>query len=174
MTHKQFRTLLIFSALFTLSTIAYGIYTGIKLGSDAAIMVSEIQSDKQLNMYVTDQAETLSTARTMRTVLGVTAAVLGLIAWVGLFYFWKPSRIIFSLNIMLLYVIGPFINYSALEAIRSGPLVDHYSKFFSNNLDPVNSIMTSIGTFIDSAIIIVIFTSLGSHLFSEHKETKKT
>jgi hypothetical protein len=153
MNRFQFRGLLITYAVGWLVLGAYSGHYGLLLAEEA-LMSDEIHQPQAANAWE-DVLGLLGAG-----LVGFGGTMLAVITWIGLFFFWKPARILYAVYLGLVYLLLPLVGgilYSSTEADASTSL----SQVQTPWIDALGSIIS----LLDGAILVIIFSAVGSHLF---------
>ena len=168
MTRRKFRDLLLIYLLLALAGSAYGIYLGTTFGRAAGELVSKIEIDASVKKDIEQFHEFASEGQAASTYISTASLLLLIAAWVGLFNFWKPARVIFGGYLLLVYLLSPIFEFDPGEIPAGNRLFDFYCRVLMDHPGFMAEILGTVTTAFDTLLALVVFTASGSHLFDKN------
>jgi hypothetical protein len=156
MNQSQFRGLLIVYAVGWLILAAHSFYYGLLLAEET-LMANEAP-----------QPQAGSAWESVLWFLGgglvgFGGTMLAVVAWLGLFVFWKPARVLYAVYLALVYVLVPLVG----GVLLSSGEVDVTTSVVSPLQMPWLQALRSIISLLEGAILVVVFSGVGAHLFEK-------
>jgi hypothetical protein len=155
MNQSQFRGLLIVYAVGWLILAAFSGYLGLLLGAEA------LMSDEALQPQAATARETV--LGLLMGLLAFGGTVLAVVAWLGLFVFWKPARILYAIYLGLVYLALPSVGgilHSSEQANVSASLLLQLQSPWIEALESITALL-------EGAILVIVFSRVGAHLFEK-------
>ena len=174
MTRRLFRDILLVYALYWLIAVAYSIYVGTTLGPEAGKAAAELINNKELMQELVAHTEQSSQIQSIRWSITIITSCLIVITWIGLFKFWKPARILFLINLGLIYLLSPIVDYYFTIQLMESPLAEFYNSLYLMSQNPIVKILGTVGTAISTCIAMIIYTCSGKTLFDESSQQNYT
>lgn len=166
MNRRRFRDLLLVYLAVAILGAAYGLYVGVSAGRSAGDLVAKINFDQDLQKEITEFQRTVSDRQSRISIITSITMLLVIIAWIGLFLFWKPARILFCTYLVFAYLIRPWLG-SGFEGVPvDSALYGFYCSIFMERPNAIATILATLNIAFDTIIVIVIFSSAGTKLFT--------